>query len=247
MTSEPLYDEIGRTYATARQPDPRIAAQIEAALDDARRVVNVGAGAGSYEPTGRDVVAVEPSPVMIGQRPPGSAPALRAVAERLPFPTASFDAALAVLTVHHWADPAGGLRELQRVASRQVVLTWDPGFLNEFWFTRDYVPDPDHVDDDFVTLEPTAAALGPSRIEVVPVPHDCIDGFYAAYWRRPEAYFDPRVRAGISGFHLADPQVVEDSLRRLRADLDSGEWARRNADLLDRDELDLGYRLVIAG
>jgi SAM-dependent methyltransferase len=247
MTSEPLYDEIGRTYAGRRRTDPRIAAQILAALGDARRVVNVGAGSGSYEPADREVVAVEPSPVMISQRAEDAAPAARAVAEALPVPDGRFDAALALLTVHHWHDPLGGLAELQRVAGRQVVFTWDPSVLNTFWFIRDYHPDPDHVDEYFFTFEATREALAPCRAEVVPVPHDCHDGFFAAYWRRPEAYLDPDVRASISGFHLEDPQVIENALRRLRADLDSGEWARRNADLLDRDELDLGYRLVIAG
>lgn len=247
MTSAPIYDRLGRSYAGARRPDPRIAARIEAALGNARRVLNVGAGTGSYEPSGREVVAIEPSPVMIDQRATGAAPVVRGVAEALPVPDGGFDATLAVLTIHHWSDPRRGLAELRRVARRQVVLTWDPRLLNTFWFTRDYHPDPEHVDDHFFTFEPTVAALQPCRVEPVPVPHDCIDGFYAAYWRRPEAYFDARVRDGISGFHFADPQVVDAALRRLRADLDSGVWHRRNAELLELDEVDLGYRLVTAG
>jgi hypothetical protein len=133
------------------------------------------------------------------------------------------------------------------VARRLVVFTWEPRVLNTFWMTRDYHPDPEHVDDDFFTLEPTVAALQPCRVEPVPVPHDCIDGFYASYWRRPEAYLDPEVRAGISGFHLADQDVIAAAVRRLRADLDSGAWHERHAELLELDEIDLGYRLVVAG
>lgn len=246
MSNAPLYDRIGQHYAHKRQPDPRIAARIARALGDARTVVNVGAGAGSYEPTDRDVVAVEPSEVMIAQRPPGAVAAVQGVAEALPFRDVAFDAALAVLTVHHWADSLVGLAELRRVARRQVVFTWGPSRLATFWFTRDYLWQPEAFDQASVSLGQTAATLAPARIESVPIPHDCTDGFYAAYWRRPEAYLNRDVREAISCFRVIPAEVVDSAVRRLAADLESGEWRRRNEALLDLDELDLGYRLVVA-
>ena len=246
MAKATIYDRIGRRYAQRRRPDPRIAARIARALGDARTVVNVGAGAGSYEPEDRHVVAVEPSEVMIAQRPRQAAPVVRAVAEALPFSNNQFDAALAVLTVHHWTDPKRGVAELRRVARRQVIFTWDPAHLAPFWFTRDYLPDAVALDAGFTTLRATVALLGAATVEPIPVPHDCHDGFFAAYWRRPEAYLDPDVRAGISGFGILDENVVEHALKLLADDLESGEWYRRNDHLLGLDELDLGYRLVVA-
>ncbi len=246
MAKAPIYDRIGRRYAQRRKPDPRIAAALDRALGDARRVVNVGAGSGSYEPDDRQVVAVEPSEVMITQRPPDAAPLVRAVAEALPFESGRFDAALAVLTVHHWTDPERGLAELRRIARRQVIFTWDPTHLARFWFTRDYLPEAVALDAGFATLEATLALLGAATVEPIPVPHDCRDGFFAAYWRRPEAYLDPDVRAGISGFGILEENVVERALELLAEDLESGEWYRRNEQLLGLDELDLGYRLVVA-
>jgi SAM-dependent methyltransferase len=246
MAKATIYDRIGRRYAQRRRPDPRIAARIARALGDARTVVNVGAGAGSYEPEDRHVVAVEPSEVMIAQRPREAAPVVRAVAEALPFSNNQFDAALAVLTVHHWTDPKRGVAELRRVARRQVIFTWDPAHLAPFWFTRDYLPDAVALDVGFTTLIATVALLGAATVEPIPVPHDCHDGFFAAYWRRPEAYLDPDVRAGISGFGILDENVVEHALKLLADDLESGEWYRRNDHLLGLDELDLGYRLVVA-
>jgi SAM-dependent methyltransferase len=246
MAKATIYDRIGRRYAQRRRPDPRIAARIARALGDARTVVNVGAGAGSYEPEDRHVVAVEPSEVMIAQRPREAAPVVRAVAEALPFSNNQFDAALAVLTVHHWTDPKRGVAELRRVARRQVIFTWDPAHLAPFWFTRDYLPDAVALDAGFTTLRATVALLGAATVEPIPVPHDCHDGFFAAYWRRPEAYLDPDVRAGISGFGILDENVVEHALKLLADDLESGEWYRRNDHLLGLDELDLGYRLVVA-
>jgi SAM-dependent methyltransferase len=241
------YDRIGRTYATTRGTDPRIAARIWAALGDARTVVNVGAGAGSYEPADRDVTAVEPSAVMIAQRPPDAAPAVQASAEALPFADASFDAAMAVLTIHHWSDFPGGAAELRRVArDRVVVLSWDPTYAGRFWLSAEYFPETWQRDDvaNFPSLAEQAAAFGDAEIEVVPVPWDCHDGFFSSFWRRPEAYLDPAVRAGISVLAKRSEQELAEGLARLRADLESGTWARRHADLLERDELDLGYRLL---
>jgi SAM-dependent methyltransferase len=241
------YDAIGRTYTATRQTEPRIAARIWAALDDARTIVNVGAGTGSYEPPDRDVTAVEPSAVMIAQRPPGAAPAVQASAEALPFADASFDAAMAVLTLHHWDDWRAGCAELRRVArERVVVLSWDPACAPRMWLGPEYFPDQLAEDvDAFPSLAEQVGALD-AEVEVVPVPWDCEDGFHGAFWRRPEAYLDPAVRAGISTLAGREPQIA-DGLRRLRADLESGAWARRHADLLERDELDLGYRLLVGG
>ena len=241
-----LYDRIWRGYAAFRQPDRRIAVAIDRALGDARSVVNVGAGSGSYEPAGRAVIAVEPSDVMIRQRPAGAAPCLQGRAEALPLATASVDAAMAVLTLHHWSDPERGLAEMARVARRRVVLlTWVPDAA-PFWLTDDYFPE---IAADDRRLFPAAAALegllgrsvGPARIVPVPVPHDCTDGFLCAYWRRPDSYLSDAVRSAMSSFARFD---AGPGLARLRADLASGRWAERNRHLLELEALDLGYRLV---
>ena len=239
-----LYDRIGRSYTATRSEDPRLAAAIDAALGDARTVINVGSGTGAYEPPGREVLAVEPSEVMRAQRPPGAAPVIDARAEALPFPDSSFDAALAVLSDHHWRDRAGGLRELRRVGRRVVVFTWDPDYVDAFWLTRDYLPGFRRLPP--MSIAEIAAHIGATRVEPVPLAHDCRDGFLMAYWRRPEAYLDPVVRAGISTFGVLPEAEVSEFVERLEADLASGEWSRRNAGLLERDELDLGFRLVVA-
>jgi SAM-dependent methyltransferase len=210
-------------------------------------VLNVGAGAGAYEPADLDVTAVEPSEVMRAQRAPGAAPVVDAVAEDLPFPDESFDAAIASLTDHHWSDKAGGLAEMRRVARRQVLFTWEADAALDAWVVRDYFPSFARFSRPARSVGWMLARLGGGRVEVVPVPHDCVDGFFHAYWRRPEAYLDEEVRAGISVFAVLDPDEVEDGVRRLAADLESGEWHRRNAELLELEELDLGYRLVVAG
>ncbi len=239
------YDTIGRDYARQRRPDPRIARTVARALGGARSVVNVGAGTGSYEPSDRAVVAVEPSAVMLAQRPADAAPAVLASAERLPFSDGSFEAAMAVLTVHHWSDWRAGLAEMRRVArDRVVVLTWDPSHPG-FWLVRDYFPDLIEFDRRiFPALPEFEAILGRVEVSAVPVPHDCADGFLGAYWRRPAAYLDERVRSGISTFaRIGD---VAPRLGRLRVDLESGRWAVKNAELLGLEKLDLGYRLVVS-
>jgi SAM-dependent methyltransferase len=240
----PLYDRIGTTYTATRRPDPRIAARIDAALGTARTVVNVGAGTGSYEPTDRDVVAVEPSAAMITQRPPGAARAVQASAESLPFADATFDAAMAVLSDHHWADRIAGLRELRRVARRAIVVTFDSGLADAYWAVRDYFPQFHGLRG--LPFDQVVDALGATHIELIPLPWDCTDGLFLAWWRRPEALLDPAVRANISVFHLMPPAAVEEGLTRLRTDLENGAWARTNADLLEREELDLGLRLLVA-
>ncbi|MDI1460659.1 class I SAM-dependent methyltransferase [Catellatospora sp. KI3] len=238
------YRTLGPGYAGRRRPDPRVAAIIDEALGEARSVVNVGAGTGSYEPTDRRVLAVEPSPVMIAQRPPGSAPVVRAVAEHLPLPDGSFDAALAVLTVHHWTDPARGLAELRRVARRQVVLTWDQSVVSRFWLVADYLPEIAEAERSLPTCDYIAQQLGPAEVRPLPVPHDCTDGFLAAYWNRPYAYLDPAVRASISSLAKLDPDRVEQAMRRLAADLDSGRWQERHGRPDEPGSADVGYRLV---
>lgn len=243
-----IYDRIGDGYARTRRPDPRIARRIRAALGPATHVVNVGAGVGSYEPEDTAVVSVEPSVLMISQRPAWAAPTVRAVAESLPFPDGCFDGGMAVLTVHHWVDPAGGLAELRRVVRGPIaVLTWDQSVFDGFWMVSDYLPASAGLDPRLPSPEGIADALGGGVVHPVPIPSDCLDGFYAAWWRRPEAYLDPEVRSGISGLARLDRAEVEPALRRLEADLRSGEWHRRNGHLLDLEEYDAGYRLVVAG
>lgn len=240
-----LYDSIGRSYTHFRREDPRIAARIRAALGDARTVVNVGAGAGAYEPADLEVTAVEPSETMIAQRPEDAAPVVQGFAEELPFDDQSFDAAMVVLSDHHWRDHDRGLAELRRVARRVVLLTWDPATVHDFWLVSDYLVRFEDLITEGFRLEHTIEALGGARVEVVPVPHDCVDGFMGAYWRRPHAYLDPRVRASISACALMDQTCLEEGMARLEADLRSGAWERRHAHLLTLEELDLGYRLLI--
>ena len=242
--NEASYDTIGRTYTVTRRPDVRIAARILHALGDARAVVNVGAGAGGYEPRDRPVIAVEPSRTMIRQRPPGAAAALQATAEAIPLRDASVEAALAVLTVHHWRDRERALAEIRRVASRRAVfLTCDPAFPG-WWLTRDYFPM--IRSRDRVRFPPLRAfrALGLVECSSVPVPWDCTDGFLGAFWRRPESYLDARLRNNISSFAQLTRAELEPGLDRLGQDLATGRWERRYAALRPLAELDCGYRIV---
>jgi SAM-dependent methyltransferase len=245
--AETTYDRIGIGYSEIRRPDSRIAARIEAALGEARTVLNVGAGTGSYEPIEREVTAVEPSAVMIAQRPPGAAPVVQARAERLPFEDASFDAAMAIITVHHWDDPAAGLTEMVRVArDRVVVLTFDPPPLREHWLLR-YVPGlyDAHV-EMLGPIDETLAALSGATVEPVPMPRLCTDAFWCALWDRPELHLDPNVRRASSGWHSVDPDEAERGLAALRADLESGAWDERYGHLRETPEFDVGLRLVVS-
>ncbi len=245
MSSTQLYDTIGSTYAVTRRTDPRIAAQIRTALGAARTVVNVGAGTGSYEPHDLQLLAVEPSAVMRSQRPVDAAACVGATAESLPFEDRSFDASMAVATIHHWQDPISGLREMRRVARRVVALTFDLNGLSQFWLTRDYLPELVGLVVGLPSLAEMADAIG-ARIEPVMIPWDCADGFPEAYWRRPESYLDHRVRLGMSCWARVGPGVERRAMSTLRADLASGQWAERNRDLLDLDAADLGLRLLVA-
>jgi SAM-dependent methyltransferase len=237
------YDTIGSNYAELRKPDPRVARIIERALGPAQTVLNVGAGTGSYEPAGRAVTAVEPSGEMIRKRGPAAAKAIQANADDLPFADKSFDASMAILTIHHWPDKEAGLREMRRVTRGPIVLlTFDPS--HRPWLT-DYVPELAALDEtQMPILSDYERWLGPVQITPVLVPHDCSDGFLYAYWRRPAAYLDPYKRSGSSSFWAV--RNAEAGLQKLKQDLETGAWERRYAELLALDEYDAGYRLVVA-
>jgi SAM-dependent methyltransferase len=246
----PVYDTIGRGYTAHRRPDPRWEAIIADHLDVGAEglVVNIGAGTGSYEPAHCRVAAVEPSWVMVHQRPPAAAPVVRADASALPFASGGAQVAMAILTVHHWDDSAAGLAELCRVAPRRLVFAIDFDVHSHFWLLDEYLPE---VGEYVRACGPDAAdiatAIGAQTSVTMPVPRDLADGVLGAYWCRPEAYLDPRVRANASGLALADPAVIERGIARLRADLADGSWRARHADLDGVESIDLGYRLLVAG
>lgn len=244
--SETAYDRIGRGYANSRQTEPRIAARIEVALGDAGSVVNVGAGTGSYEPVDLNVIAVEPSQEMIAQRKPGAAPAICGSAERLPLRDNVADAAMAILSVHHWDDPARGIREMRRIARQRIVmLTYDPDCVLRWWL-NDYAPQ--IAADDarrFPSLDALLEWLGGGVVETVEVPSDCSDLFLGALWARPELVLADEIRASTSGFARMDTAQEQESVARLAADLESGTWDDRHGHLRGIGELDVGLRLVI--
>ncbi|GAA3502742.1 MerR family transcriptional regulator [Streptomyces prasinosporus] len=243
-----LYDAIGSAYPATRRTEPRIAARVWDALGDARTVLNVGAGTGSYEPPDRDVTAVEPSAVMRAQRPVGAAPCVAAAAENLPFEDRSFDAAMAFSTVHHWQDPIAGLREMRRVARRVVVFTHDAsdaGWRQRFWLTRDYLPEVAGLVAGRPSVNRLARVIG-ARMDPVLIPWDCADGFFEAHWRRPEAYLDEEVRRAVSVWTRVGPEAEQRAVGELRDDLSSGRWAERNRDLDALDAAELGLRLLVA-
>ena len=247
MSSSQLYDTIGTTYSLTRRTDPRIAERIWSALGDAETILNVGAGTGSYEPPDREVLAVEPSELMRSQRVRGAAPCLAGVAENLPFEDQSFDAAMAVCSVHHWKDPIAGLREMRRVARRVVVFLFDTSDPNLFWMTRDYLPEFAGVRGVRVlaALPRLADSIG-ARLDPVPIPWDCADGFFEAYWRRPEGYLSEDVRRGVSVWASVGPAAEQRAVKRLSDDLASGRWADLNRDIVDLDAAELGARLLVA-
>ncbi|MEP6390699.1 MAG: class I SAM-dependent methyltransferase [Halioglobus sp.] len=237
------YDTIGKGYNARRRADPRIAARVTSALGVGDSVLNIGAGTGSYEPSDRQVFALEPSAVMISQRDAAAAPVVQGVAEQLPFPDNSFDAAMGLLTLHHWADWQSGLTEAMRVARQRVVIfTW-VGYTNDFWLT-DYFPEIGPISSEgFPAQQDLEAMMGEFECEKVSVPYDCQDGFLCSYWRRPAAYLDPQVRQAISTFARIDDQ--KSRLASLKSDLETGAWAQKYAYLLDAETMDYGYRLMI--
>ena len=246
--SSPAYDRMGLDYSAVRRADPRIEASIWAALGAAKSVLNVGAGAGSYEPRDREVIALEPSPVMIAQRPPAAAPTIQAVAESIPLADKSVDAAMAVFTMQHWQNVDRGLAEMLRVSrDRIVLLTLDLDVTAEMWLARDYLPEiVEHDRQTFPSIEQLEAVLPNLRVETIPIATDCTDGFCVALWSRPEAHLDPQVRKASSIWHLLPPAVVERGMEQLRDDLETGEWDRRYGELRERESLDIGVRLVSA-
>jgi SAM-dependent methyltransferase len=246
--SQPAYNRMGTNYSDFRRPEPRIEAAIWAALGDARSVVNVGAGTGSYEPLDREVVAVEPSPVMIAQRPADAPAAIEGVAESLPLDDKSVDAAMGALTIHHWNDLDAGLTEMRRVARRRIVLlTLDAEVIAETWIVKDYFPETGELDR---AVMPSMAALESrlpgATIETVPVPRGCRDRFAIACWDRPELLLDPEVRRASSTWHRVPPEATERGVERLRADLESGRWDKKHGHLRTQSELDIGLRLIRA-
>jgi SAM-dependent methyltransferase len=244
----PAYDRMGIDYNQVRRADPRFEAAIWDALGDARRVLNIGAGAGSYEPRDREVIAVEPSPVMIAQRLPDAVVAIQGVAESLPLDDDSVDATMGVFTMQHWDDVERGLVEVLRVTRERVVLlTLDLDVTAEMWLCRDYLPEiVEHDRRTFPSIDRLRTILPGTRVETLPVPADCSDGFCVALWGRPEAHLDPRVRQSSSIWHLLPDGVADAGLDRLRRDLESGEWDRRYRHLRKQAELDIGVRLVVA-
>ena len=211
-------------------------------------MVNVGAGTGSYEPPDRWVLAVEPSETMVRQRPPDAAPVIRATAEALPLADDTVDAAMALMTLHHWADWRAGIAELRRVARERVVVwTFEPDQTEALWLVRDYLPEVRELDTGRTPpVADVAEALGGGEVSTVAIPHDCEDGVLAAYYARPEAYLDPAVRAGMSPFHMLAPTIVDAAMERLAEDLRSGAWDERHRALRSQPSLDAGYRLVVA-
>ncbi|HEY1480059.1 MAG TPA: class I SAM-dependent methyltransferase [Gaiellales bacterium] len=244
------YDRIGVGYARSRHEDPALAARIHEALGDAATVVNVGAGAGSYEPTDRHVIAIEPSDVMAAQRSPDRVPAIRAFADDLPLLDGSVDAAMSVLSLHHWDESQErGVRELRRVARGPVVLlTLDPVVSSSMWLVADYLPEVGELDRRiFPTFETLAGWLGGDSEEiVVPISRDTPDWTLVSFWAHPERVLDADARAATSGFARMPSAVVERVDRELRADLESGRWDERHGHLRELDEYDAGMRLIVS-
>lgn len=239
------YSIVGQNYSNLRKPDPKIAALIDAELERVKTVVNIGAGTGSYEPKDKQVTAVEPSETMIVQRKNNeNITVYRANAENLPFRSNSFDAALAILTIHHWNDWKKGLEEALRVAkSKVVIFTWI-GMPKDFWLFN-YFPEIEHIDKAlFPTLEQFSSVLGDIEVTDIPIPANCTDGFLCAYWARPAFYLDARIRSAISTFSRI--QDVNRGVLRLAEDLECGKWKKRYGHILEQQEVDFGYRLVVS-
>ena len=246
---EPRYDRIGAGYAETRREDHRFAARIHAALDGAEAVVNVGAGSGSYEPHDRRVIAIEPSTVMAAQRPSDRAPAVRAWADALPLRDRSVDAAMAVLSVHHWDDAQEqGVREMRRVARGPVVIaTVDPEVSATMWLLADYLPEVAELERRiFPTMDRFRRWLGAvTSIETIEIPRDTCDWTLMSFWAHPERVLDPKARAATSGFARTEASIVDRVVRAVRSDLDSGAWDSKHGHLRGLDAYDAGFRLVV--
>ncbi len=239
-----IYDQIGTGYSALRKSDPRLYAQIHKELGPAKTVLNVGAGTGSYEPIDKHVVSLEPSGKMIEQRLNSKAKIVQGQAEYLPFRDASFDASMAILTIHHWANKARGLAEIRRVTRGPVViLTFDPDF-QAAWLNA-YFPELIALDNKIMPkIDEYKQAFECVTVHTVRVPHDCVDGFMHAYWRRPEAYLDPIILAAMSPFQMIAQK--EEGLRKLKEDLESGAWHEKYQQVVELDDYDAGYRLIIS-
>jgi len=243
-----IYETIGVGYSVGRRPDPRWQEAIDSVIGDAKRVINIGAGTGSYEPSERAVIAVEPSELMVSQRPKSESLVVMAAAENVPIVSGWADLTMTMLSLHHWTDWRAGVSEMRRLASRRLVLTYDPEFHASFWLLRDYLPEVAASERTRTPkVEDIADALG-DDIEIITleVPWDCIDGVLPANWRRPAAYLDPQVRACSSGLAQADQRVVERAVQELAKDLDSGAWEQRNDELLAMNSFDAGFRLIVS-
>ena len=242
------YESHGAGYALQRRADPRIAARLHEALGDAATVINVGAGAGSYEPEDRYVVAVEPSPAMRAQRPPSRVPAIDSAAERLPFDDDCFDAAMATITVHQWSDKSRGLRELQRVTRGPIaILTFDPDALERFWLAE-YAPELISAEKKrYPEIAWLTSLLGGScEVHSIAVASDCTDGFTEAYFSRPERLLEDNVRRAQSAWGFVEPAAEQRAVTRLREDLASGAWDQRYGELREQPEFDGSLRLIVA-
>jgi SAM-dependent methyltransferase len=246
--SRPAYDQIGVNYSDFRRADPRIEARVWTALGDARSVVNVGAGTGSYEPPDREVIAIEPSLLMIAKRPVGAAPAIEGVAEALPLGDCSVDAAMATLTIHHWNDLGKGIAEMCRVARKRIVLlTIDAEKNAEIWTLAEYFPEAMALEEDAMpAISLLQTSLSGATVKTVPMPSRCRDEFTSALWDRPELFLEPATLRASSLWHRLDPEVIERGQKRLRADLESGRWDEAHGHLRTLPELDIGLRLITA-
>lgn len=240
-----LYDEIGANYSVSRCTDPKIMKQLYSELRGATRIVNIGAGTGSYEPEDVELVAVEPSSEMISQRKPVSHRVVQAFAEKLPFRDSSFSHAMTVLSMHHWENRDRAFSEINRVATEKfVAITWDPNS-DPFWLTRDYFPEFYDLDKrNFPQLKELDKHFDEVEMSPLQIPHDCKDGFLAAFWKRPKAYLDSKVRRSISSFSKIDD--ASKGLRKLEDELVSGLWAENNRAILNFSSIDAGYRIISA-
>lgn len=243
------YDEHGKGYSGYRQTDPRIAAYVSQALNSAETVLNVGAGAGSYEPADRYVAAVEPSEVMRRQREKSNkAPAVIGSAESLPFDDNAFDAVMAMVTIHHWGDMEKGLCELRRVArDRVVVLTFDPHALDSFWNVHYFPAVVEAERHRYPTLDFITHCLGKKNvIQAIPVPFDCTDGFQEAFYGRPEAFLNKDIRSAQSAWGFISDELEEHYVKNFAAELKSGAWDEKYGELRKTKTFTGALRLITA-